>query len=55
MEAGTPGVKATADGWMNRAMPRAEAADRISPVRAVAMGAVLPRAHARRQPRGGGR
>ncbi len=44
MEAGTPGVKATADGWMNRAMPRAEGADRISPVRAVAMGAVLPRA-----------
>ncbi|HUD97997.1 MAG TPA: DUF1501 domain-containing protein [Bryobacteraceae bacterium] len=44
MEAGTPGVKATTDGWMNRAMPRAESADRISPVRAVAMGAVLPRA-----------
>ncbi len=44
MEAGTPGVKATIDGWMNRAMPRAEGADRISPVRAVAMGSVLPRA-----------
>ena len=44
MEAGTPGLKATADGWMNRALPRADAAARISPVRAVAMGAVLPRA-----------
>jgi uncharacterized protein (DUF1501 family) len=43
MEAGTPGVKATADGWMNRAMPRADAAAKVSPVRAVSMGAVLPR------------
>ncbi len=43
MEAGTPGLKATADGWMNRALPRNEPAP-ISPVRAVAMGAVLPRA-----------
>ncbi len=44
MESATPGLKATADGWMNRAMPRADAAAKISPVRAVAMGAVLPRA-----------
>jgi len=44
MEAGTPGVKATADGWMNRALPRAQAATVVSPVRALAMGAVLPRA-----------
>ena len=44
MEAGTPGVKATADGWMNRALPRLEAAAHVSPVRAVAMGPVLPRA-----------
>jgi len=48
MESGTPGLKATADGWMNRALPRA--AGRISPVRAVAMGAVLPRAMRGPQP-----
>lgn len=42
MESGTPGVKATGDGWMNRALPKAEA--KPSPVRAVALGAVLPRA-----------
>lgn len=42
MEAGTPGLKATADGWMNRALPREDAA-RVSAVRAVAMGATLPR------------
>ena len=40
MESGTPGVKSTSDGWLNRALPReAEPA----PVRAVAMGANLPR------------
>jgi uncharacterized protein (DUF1501 family) len=46
MESATPGLKATADGWMNRAMPRIDpaAAAKISPVRAVAMGNVLPRA-----------
>ncbi len=42
MEAGTPGVKATTDGWMNRAMPHE--ASTPSPVRALAMGAMLPRA-----------
>jgi uncharacterized protein (DUF1501 family) len=42
MESGTPGLKATGDGWMNRALPEAEA--KPSPVRAVALGAVLPRA-----------
>ena len=44
MEAGTPGQKATTDGWMNRALPHAEPAARISPVRAVAIGPVLPHA-----------
>jgi uncharacterized protein (DUF1501 family) len=44
MEAGTPGLKATADGWMNRALPSTAPAAPISPVRAVAMGSVLPRA-----------
>ncbi|MGO9970391.1 MAG: DUF1501 domain-containing protein [Bryobacteraceae bacterium] len=42
MESGTPGLKATASGWMNRALPGAEG--EVSPVRAVAIGATLPRA-----------
>lgn len=41
MESGTPGRKATSDGWMNRALP-AESG-RVSPVRALSMGAMLPR------------
>jgi uncharacterized protein (DUF1501 family) len=41
MESGTPGRKATGDGWMNRALP--QETGRISPVRAVSMGPVLPR------------
>ncbi len=42
MESGTPGVKATDDGWLNRAlqsMPEGE----TSPFRAVAFGPYLPR------------
>ena len=42
MESGTPGRKATADGWLNRALP--EAAGKPSPVRAVSLGPALPRA-----------
>jgi uncharacterized protein (DUF1501 family) len=42
MESGTPGLKATSDGWLNRALP--EEPGKLSPVRAVAMGPVLPRA-----------
>lgn len=42
MESGTPGLKATGEGWMNRVLTRENG--RISPVRAVAMGPVLPRA-----------
>ena len=42
MESGTPGFKATGDGWLNRALPLDPG--RNSPVRAVAMGAALPRA-----------
>jgi uncharacterized protein (DUF1501 family) len=41
MESGTPGLKATADGWMNRALPKAE---NTSPLRALSLGPVLPRA-----------
>ncbi len=42
MESGTPGRKATADGWLNRALPPLGTAKR-SPVRAVSLGAALPR------------
>jgi uncharacterized protein (DUF1501 family) len=41
MESGTPGLKATDDGWMNRALPAAAA--KASPMRALALGSVLPR------------
>src|ERR1700682_6333206 len=42
MESGTPGVKATEDGWLNRAMENIPA-ENASPFRAVAMGPNLPR------------
>ncbi|MDZ7637098.1 MAG: DUF1501 domain-containing protein [Bryobacterales bacterium] len=42
MEAGTPGVKSTRDGWLNRAMVDADG-HAVSPLRAVAMGPALPR------------
>ena len=41
MESGTPGFKATRGGWMNRAIPAERG--KVSPVRAVALGPVLPR------------
>ncbi len=41
MESGTPGYKATSDGWMNRALPKVTG--RGSPVRAVSLGSNLPR------------
>src|SRR5436190_5713517 len=42
MEAGTPGMKSTRDGWLNRALtPQAAQA---SPLRALALGSSLPRA-----------
>lgn len=43
MESGTPGRKATADGWLNRALPPS-ADGRRSPVRAVSLGPSLSRA-----------
>jgi uncharacterized protein (DUF1501 family) len=42
MESGTPGRKATPDGWMNRAL--AKPGGPASPLRAVSLGPVLPRA-----------
>jgi uncharacterized protein (DUF1501 family) len=41
MESGTPGLKATTDGWMNRAL--APLQGKTSPVRAVSLGPTLPR------------
>lgn len=43
MESGTPGVKATRDGWVNRLLRHARD-HRETPFRGVAMGAQLPRA-----------
>lgn len=40
MESGTPGLKATPDGWLNRALPVEPAS---SPLRAVSLGPELPR------------
>jgi len=42
MESGTPGVKATEDGWLNRTLEAVPEED-ASPFRAVAMGPNLPR------------
>ncbi len=44
MESGTPGYKATHDGWMNRALPKPQG--KVSPVRAVSLGPTLPRSMA---------
>jgi uncharacterized protein (DUF1501 family) len=45
MESGTPGVKATGDGWLNRALPEEKTAKKAaSPVRAVGVGPEIPRA-----------
>ncbi len=41
MESGTPGLKSTSDGWLNRALP--PVAGKVSPVRAVSLGPNLPR------------
>ncbi len=47
MESGTPGAKATSDGWLNRALEsearQAKTRD-MSPIRAVSLGPSLPRA-----------
>lgn len=43
MESGTPGVKATPDGWLNRALQVSPEAGKPSPFRAVALGTQVPR------------
>ena len=49
MEAGTPGVKSTPDGWLNRAL-QAHADAKASPFRGVALTQNLPRAMQGRAP-----
>jgi len=43
MESGTPGVKSTDDGWLNRALRDGRDPQKEPPFRAVAMGGRLPR------------
>lgn len=43
METGTPGLKATEDGWLNRSLYKLSAAAQPSPFRAIALGPSLPR------------
>ena len=43
MESGTPGVKSTPDGWLNRALQADLEAVKESPFRAVALGTQVPR------------
>src|SRR5438045_2778796 len=46
MESGTPGVKSTEDGWLNRALQaqmKMEREAKASPFRAVSLGTALPR------------
>jgi uncharacterized protein (DUF1501 family) len=44
MESGTPGVKSTEDGWLNRTLRADKHSDPDSPFRAIALGSRLPRA-----------
>jgi uncharacterized protein (DUF1501 family) len=50
MESGTPGVKATEDGWLNRALHTALSAEDKSTFRAIALGTSLPRILAGSEP-----
>ena len=43
METGTPGIKATEDGWLNRSLRNLPQAAQTSPFRAIALGPSLPR------------
>ena len=43
MESGTPGLRATRDGWLNRALEQQALAGKPSPFRAVALGPQVPR------------
>jgi uncharacterized protein (DUF1501 family) len=50
MESGTPGVKATDDGWLNRSLRNLPATRQNSPFRAIALGPSLPRILSGAQP-----
>ena len=52
MESGTPGIKSTDDGWLNRSLQREnkDQKEKLSPFRAIALGTQLPRALAGSQP-----
>ena len=50
METGTPGLKATEDGWLNRALSESSSSGQSSPFRAIAMGPSLPRILSGSQP-----
>ena len=43
METGTPGIKATVDGWLNRSLRELPVGSANSPFRAIALGPSLPR------------
>jgi uncharacterized protein (DUF1501 family) len=43
METGTPGVKATEDGWLNRSLRDLPSSEQDSPFRAIALGPSMPR------------
>src|ERR1700746_815699 len=43
METGTPGVKVTEDGWLNRSLHNLPPGPKTSPFRAIALGPALPR------------
>ncbi len=44
MESGTPGIKSTEDGWLNRSLRGAARVEADAPFRAIALGTSLPRA-----------
>lgn len=50
MESGTPGVKATEDGWLNRALNCSPLQAKSSPFRAIALSPSLPRILSGKQP-----
>src|SRR5690348_9339950 len=43
METGTPGLRATEDGWLNRSLRNPSPAKQASPFRAIALGPSVPR------------
>jgi uncharacterized protein (DUF1501 family) len=50
METGTPGVKATEDGWLNRSLHHLSGWEQDSPFRAIALGPSMPRILSGKEP-----